>query len=235
DWRTRHIQSLLVDNRLGPAVHWLPSGKIVYTLADPGNQQAASLWMVSPQESTKVLASSKRITQGIGWISQLTGTADGKELAFLRENTVTSVYIATLAQRGTSLLLNRRLTLDENQNLVFAWTPDSKAVLFSSNRNGSSEIFKQTIDQHLAEKLMGSGEELLQPRLTPDGSEILYISTPKSADLKTPSSIFVIPVTGGPPRLVLRDVGIWNVQCAPLPSRLCMYSVDKGEKIETHR
>jgi DNA-binding winged helix-turn-helix (wHTH) protein/Tol biopolymer transport system component len=235
DWRNPRAQTLLSDNRLGPSVYWLSNGLLIYTLGDPENQQGASLWMVSSQQSKKILASSKRITRGIGWINQVTGSADGKLLTFTRENTVSSVYIGALAPDSTRSVAIRRLTLEENQNLPFAWTPDSKAVLFSSNRNGGSEIFKQATDQPLAEGMMTSPEQLLQPRVTPDRSEILYISTPKSADLNTSSSIFAIPMAGGTPRLVLQDVGIWNVQCAPLPSAVCMYSNLKGDKTETFR
>src|SRR3954451_8676639 len=65
-----------------------------------------------------------------------------------------SVYIGTLVSDGTHLLAQRRLTLDENENIPTAWTPDSKAVLFSSNRNGKREIFKQAIDQILPERLV---------------------------------------------------------------------------------
>ena len=235
DWRNPRAQTLLSDNRLGPSVYWLPNGLLIYTLGDPENQLGASLWSVSPQQSGKILASSKRITRGIGWINQVTGSADGKLLTFTRENTVSSVYIGALAPDSTRSVAIRRLTLDENQNLPFAWTPDSKAVLFSSNRNGTSEIFKQSTDQPLAESMVTSPEELLQPRVTPDGSEILYISTPKSADLKTLSSIFAIPIAGGTPRRVLQDAGIWNVQCSPLPSAVCMYSNLKGDRTETFR
>jgi len=235
EWRNPSAQTLLSDNRLGPSLCWLPDGRLIYTLGDPENVQGASLWAVSPRQSGKIFASSKRITRGIGWINQVTGSADGKLLTFTRENTVSSVYIGALAQDGTHLVGNRRLTFDENQNLPFAWTPDSKAVLFSSNRNGTSELFKQVTDQPLAESMMTSPEELLQPRVTPDGSEILYISTPKSADLKTPSSILAMPIAGGTPRRVLQDVGIWNVQCSPLPSAVCMYSNLKGDRTETFR
>lgn len=234
EWRNHKAETLLSDNRLGPSLDWLPIGLIVYTLGDPENQQSASLWTISPKSGNNAW-SSKRITRGIGWINDITGSEDGKLLTFLRENTVSSVYVGALAPDGTHLLTSRRLTLDENQNLPFAWTPDSKAILFSSNRNGTSEIFKQSPDQSLAESIMTSAEELLQPRVTPDGSEILYISTAKSADLKTPSSIFAIPISGGTPRLVLQDIGIWNVQCSPLPSSVCMYSNLKGDRTETFR
>lgn len=235
EWRNARAETLFSDNRLGPALNWLLNGRLIYTFGDEENQQGASLWMLSPQQSRKTAGSSKRITRGIGWISQVSGSDDGKVLTFLRENTVASAYIGSLAPDGTHLLANRRLTLDENQNDPFAWTPDSKAVLFNSNRNGTPQIFKQAIDQPLAENLMTSAEQLLQPRVTPDGSEILYIATSKSGDPETLSSIFAIPIAGGTPRLVLKDVRIWNVQCTPLPSTVCLYSILKGNTSETFR
>jgi len=235
EWRSARAETLFSDNRLGPALRWLPNGRLVYAFGDEENRQGASLWMMPPQQSGKIAESSKRITRGIGWIGQINGSDDGKTLTFLRENTLVSIFIGSLAPDGTHLLANRRLTLDENQNEPFAWTPDGKAVLFSSNRNGTPQIFKQAIDQPLAENLMTSAEQLLQPRATPDGTEILYISTSKSGDLETSSSIFAIPVGGGTPRLVLKDVRIWNVQCAPLPSTICLYSIKKGNTSETFR
>jgi len=235
EWPRAKIQTILSDNRLGPSLYWLPNGHLVYTLGDEENQQGGGLWMTSPQQAGKTAGPSKRITRGIGWISQVKGSYDGKVLTFLRENTVLSVYIGALAPDGTHLLGNRRLTFDESKNDPFAWTPDSKAILFHSNRNGTSEIFKQATDQTLPETMITRAEQLQQPRLTPDGSEILYISTPKYASPDTPSSIVAIPIAGGPPRLVLKDANIWNVQCASLPSTLCMYSIIKDDTTETFR
>jgi Tol biopolymer transport system component len=34
--------------------------------------------------------------------------------------------------------------------------------------------------------------------------------------------------------LILKDFRIWNVQCARLPSKLCLYSVNKGNSEETY-
>jgi hypothetical protein len=69
---------------------------------------------------------------------------------------------------------------------------------------------------------------------TPDGSEILYVSTPKSASHDISSSVLAIPIGGGTPRLVLKDAGIWNVKCACLPKTTCLYSVVKGGKWRSH-
>jgi Tol biopolymer transport system component len=235
EWRKASAQTFFSDNRVGPSLHWLRDGRLVYVMGDEIDHHGASLWTVSLPPSEKPAESPKRITRGVGWIWQLSASHDGKVLTFLRENSVSSAYIGTLAPDGKQLLAHRRLTLDENENDPFAWTPDGKAVLFSSDRNGTAAIFKQATDQPLAEGLTTSAEQLKQPRVTPDGSEILYISTPKSASLETPSSLFAIPIGGGAPRLVLKHVGIWNVQCANSPLNFCLYSVAKGDDMETFR
>jgi Tol biopolymer transport system component len=234
DWRNAPAETLFSDSRLSPALHWLPDGRLVYAFGSAQHQQESSLWEVSLQQSTKVASPPKRISGGHGWISQIAGSADGKALIFLRGNWLPSVYLGTLAADGTQLLTTRRLTLDENENIPVSWTPDSKAVLFSSDRNGAREIFKQAIDEPLAQNLVSGADHLSQPRVTPDGSEIVYVSTPKSANPEAASAIYAIPIGGGAPRLVLKDVGIAILECARLPSTVCMYTVVKGKNWETY-
>src|SRR5215469_10038070 len=234
-WQKASAQTLFSDSRLSPAVHWLPDGRLIYAFGSTPNQQDSILWAASLSQSTKISSSPKRITGGHGWISQIAGSADGRVVIFLRGNWLPSVYLGTLDTDGTKLLATRRLTLDENENIPVAWTPDSKAILFSSNRNGTREIFKQAIDEPLAERLVTGADHLSQPRITPDGSEILYVSTPRSAGPESPSAILAVPIGGGPPRLVLKDVGIAIVECARLPSTICMYTTVKGSTWETFR
>jgi DNA-binding winged helix-turn-helix (wHTH) protein len=69
EWRNARAETLFSDNRLGPALYWLPNGRLICTFGDEENRQGASLWTISPQQSGKVAESSKRITRGIGWIS----------------------------------------------------------------------------------------------------------------------------------------------------------------------
>ena len=235
EWESAKAQSLFSDNRLTPALDWLSDGRLIYAVnteqtAGPGDSSA---WTVTIRQSGKISAAPRRLTQGSGLITQVSGSADGKVLACLREHWLPSIYIGTVAADGTTLLAHRRLTLDENASIPTAWTPDSTAVLFYSDRNGTSEIFKQATDQPIAENLVTSIEQLSQPRLTPDGSEILYISTPKSPNTEVPSSLLAIPIKGGTPRLVLKDVGIFAVECARLPSTTCLYSISKGNTRET--
>jgi len=235
EWPSARAETVFSDSRLSPAVHWLQDGRLVYAFGSAQNQQDSSLWVMSLQESAWASSPPKRITGGHGWISQIGGTGDARRVFFLSGNWLPSVYVGVLSADHNQLLAQRRLTLDEYENIPSAWTIDSKAILFTSDRNGIREIFKQDIDQPVAERLVSSTDQLSQPRVTPDGSEFLYISTPKSSNPEPLSSILTIPVGGGTPRLILKDRRIWNVQCARLPSTICLYSITKGNTAETYR
>jgi serine/threonine protein kinase len=236
EWLRAKAETVFSDSRLSSAVHWLRDGRLIYALGSTQhNQQDSSLWVMSLRQSAGVSSPPKRITGEHGWISQIDGSDDAKRVFFLSGNWLPSVYVGTLASNSSQLFATRRLTLDENENMPWSWTPDSRSVLFSSDRDGSREIFKQAIDETMAESLVVSADQVSQPIVTPNGTEILYISIPESANRDTPSSIFAIPIGGGTPRLILKDVGIWNVQCARAPSTICLYSVAKGEISETFR
>jgi eukaryotic-like serine/threonine-protein kinase len=154
EWQKGNKEILFSDSRLSSALHWLPDGRLIYAFGATENHQDSSLWLVSLQKTAKISSPPKRITGGNGWISQITATSDGKKVLFLRGNWLPSVYIGTLSLNGTQLLASRRLTMDDNENMPWSWTPDSTAVLFSSDRNGTREIFKQGIDQTIAESLV---------------------------------------------------------------------------------
>ena len=47
----------------------------------------------------------------------------------------------------------RRFTLDDSNDLATNWTPDSKAILFNSDRNGTFDIFRQSLDSTVAEPI----------------------------------------------------------------------------------
>ena len=70
---------------------------------------------------------------------------------YLRFSFQRSVQVADLGAGGTRIVNARRLTVSEGNEYPMAWTADSKAVIFHSNRNGSWGIFKQSLDQETPE------------------------------------------------------------------------------------
>jgi WD40 repeat protein len=106
--------------------------------------------------------------------------------------------------------------------------PDSKAVLFISTRNGVWNIFKQAIGQPTAELFVGGEDRIFGPRLSPDGSEILYLVMPRLGGPTSEVSLMRLPVAGGPLRLLLREAGICDVQCARFSSNRCILTQQQG-------
>ena len=96
----------------------------------------------------------------------------------------------------------------------WAWTPDSKQVLFGSDRDGSFHIFRQAPDQTTPELLVGGSEQSMLPRLTPDGKTLVYLQYRQAFDSSNAVRMMRIPVAGGPPQLVVEVQGLTNEQCA---------------------
>jgi hypothetical protein len=127
----------------------------------------------------------------------LTATSDGKKIVLIRQNFIDAVFVADFDRAGLRFLNARRLTLDDRANYPHAWTPDSREVIFESNRNGSYDIFRQGTNERIASQLVEipKREEVL-PQLTPDGQYVLYAAGPAKGGM-TPFTLMRVPLKGG--------------------------------------
>lgn len=142
------------------------------------------------------------------------------------------VYVGELEAGGRRLKNPRRLTLDERDDILGAWTRDGKAILFSSNRNGQWDIFKQALDQETAEPVVTIPGNKRDPVLSPEGDLILCIQEVAGGGRQ----IMRAPVSGGAPEMVLEGSAIEGLRCSWAPASLCVLneeSVDQKECIFT--
>jgi DNA-binding winged helix-turn-helix (wHTH) protein/Tol biopolymer transport system component len=198
----------------------LPNGRFIYSRWDRRNlYQNGSLWEIQADlRSGHASGKPRRIA---GWpdfeIASLSASADGKRLAFVREQRVDSVYVSDLDGNGSRIVNPRRLTLSDSFDHPYAWTPDSGSVLFDSNRNGTWNVFKQALNQRTAEKLVASPGGSMRPAMSPDRVSVLYLTAPP------PSRIMRAALTGGPPQSLgdIQDLG--EIRCA-LTVNLCVVS-----------
>lgn len=154
-------------------------------------------------------------------MDNLSATADGKRLVFHRWFNQGSVYVADFEGGLARITTPQRLTLIEGLNYPSAWTADSKAVVFGSNRDGRWKIFKQLVDQDAAEAIVTGPEDAGNPRVSPDGAWVLYIISPRAGTPSRLRQLMRVPITGGPPQLVL-TANIYNtLRCAKAPASLC--------------
>jgi DNA-binding winged helix-turn-helix (wHTH) protein/Tol biopolymer transport system component len=233
DATTGKGETILPDFRLGTAIAWPDRDRLIYVLQEaPPNDGNFNLWSVHLDPHTgRPYGSATRITNDQTPIAGVSVTSDGKRIALLRREFQTDVYLAELVAKGQQLSALRRFTLDDRDDWPSAWTPDSKAVLFVSNRDGPKHIFKQAIDAAHPDLLVGGKDNLGHPQLTPDGLSALYLVFPSSGKSSDNSRLMRIPLAGGSSLLTLEEPGIGDYKCAHLPSTVCVYSrIDNGQQ-----
>jgi serine/threonine protein kinase/Tol biopolymer transport system component len=228
------------DSDLGDITDWSwsPDGRIIFSVPDHADprENTCNFWQTRIAGRTgEPLEKPKRMTNWSGFcMDSLSTSSDGKRLAFRRSTVQSSVYLADLQSRGTRISAPLRLTLTEGRDYPAAWTADSKAVVFVSNRNGQSGIFRQSLDEegtHAIATPSEGGDErpsagLLNkvvPRVSPDGSWVLYMVWKRTTGSSTPVQLMRVPILGGPPQLVLTtspDI-IHSMRCARSPASLC--------------
>ncbi len=215
--------------RGGAAVAWLPDGRLVYPRREPRpNQQDTNLWWVRLDPRTsQPIGNPTRLTSGHGIAVQLSITADGKRMTLRKHAPQDDIFIANI-RKNSELSPPQRLTLDERLDYAMAWTADSKAVVFYSNRNGPFHVFKQDINSAQPVLLAGGPDDLYAPRMTPDQSAVLYIVRARPNGTTDEAQLMRIPVDGGVSQPVLKASGLWDAECARAPSDLCIYSTIRG-------
>jgi serine/threonine protein kinase/Tol biopolymer transport system component len=207
---------------------WSPEGRLIFTMPEPEpNQNDENLWEIRVDTRTgKPLSKPRRITNWAGVVPEASGaTADGKSLTITKWTDQAAVYVGELEASGRRLKQPRRLTLEKSNDYPSAWTPDSKAVLFVSDRNRTQDIFRQSINQDSAEQVVTGPNYKDGPVVSPDGSWILYREHPANK----PTRIMRVPVSGGTSQLVLEGGNINGHACAKSPATLCVYSEETSD------
>jgi Tol biopolymer transport system component len=149
----------------------------------------------------------------------------------MKKSVESDVYVGILERSGERLKSVRRLTLDEHDDYPFGWTVDSKAVIFSSNRNGPVGIFKQSLDRDSAEAMSSGAGYALIPTLSPDGLWILYAATPKPEGSSLSVRLMRVPLTGGVPQEILKTSSYISHDCGRFPGTLCVLAEQTEREI----
>src|SRR6267143_6209176 len=222
-WR---VSSVLSFAGLNGPLAWASDGRLIYTLSEQRPREPDSnLWSLALNREGQTVGTPVRLTSDPGEVFSISTSGNGRCVAYLKGVPQPDVYVATLEPRG-GISEPRRLTLDDRVDLPFDWTPDGRAVIFISDRTGTFSIYKQATNQTVPELLLGGNKkEVVQPRLSPDGSQILYVVYPNSGENSSAIPLMRMPLSGGASQQVLEASWISNHQCARAPATECIYSV----------
>ena len=143
------------------------------------------------------------------------------------------VYVGDFSASALRLRAPRRLTLDEHNDWPEAWTADSRAVVLTSDRNGTNNIFLQQVNQTAAQPIVTGREEEVFPRLSPDGLWLVYVAAPQwNFGPKNLSRLMRVSISGGAPELVFTTQGFYWHGCARLPSKACAVAEQTDDQKE---
>jgi dipeptidyl aminopeptidase/acylaminoacyl peptidase len=237
---TGNSEEILFGPNLGGEAISLPDGRLHYSQllgANPAGSYGGELREVRvDSRADKVAGDSVSLGR---WPEPVVGfsiSADGRRLAFRTVLTQHSVYEGDLEQSGKSLLRVRRLTFGQGRDdFPRAWTADSKAIFFDSNRNGKWEIFKQGSDQVSDEPYLQGANDEFSPRMSPDGRSVLYLDRPREWREPEPVRLMRVSIAEGFPQVVLQTIGFseWGLrfECAQRQGAPCVLAQRTGDEI----
>ncbi len=147
----------------------LPDGRLIY--ARDGN-----FWELRMDPRNGAPAGEPRqLTEWSGlWLGHTSVTSDGKRLVFQRSAPQTTVNVADIEANGAHLSAVRRLTLSEYSNAAETWTPDSRALVFRSVRNGNMQALQARLSTPTSRNRLSWEPRMSGLAISPDGAWLFY-------------------------------------------------------------
>jgi Tol biopolymer transport system component/DNA-binding winged helix-turn-helix (wHTH) protein len=213
---------------------WTSDGRLIFTLSEaPPRPPDSNLWAVRVSESGRRFGFPVRLTSDAGSVLRVSASAKGNRIVYLKGSPQPDVYVARIEPSG-ALDEPDRLTLDDRQDMPYDWTVDGKDVIFTSDRTGILSIYRQTVGQTVPELLVRNSHPMIEPRFSPDGTQILFVEYPEWGENDPVTPLMRVPLVGGAPQKVLEDNWISNHQCAREPATQCLVSIVKEHTLNFH-
>jgi Tol biopolymer transport system component len=203
------------------AADWLSESELIYIKTESPRSDA-NLWTVKLDPSSGLPSGlPQRRTNWTNFrMSSLSVDAKASRLCFLKYHWDSDIYLGDIQTHGRKLASLRQLTREEARSLPFAWTPDGRAVLLISDRDGQSRIYKQYIDNDTAELITHAPGFEWGPRVSPNAQWLLYWNWPPGVPLPR---LMRKPLAGGADEEVLiKNDDVANISCSQIPGGVCV-------------
>jgi serine/threonine protein kinase len=225
--------ALCYTNGWGSCMAWAPDWRLIFTSSIDGPDSSYGLWAIRVRpETADAVGKPKELAQSAEFGARDPSVSeDGKHLLTIRWNRWQDIYVAELAKDGSIKGEPRRMTSDTRGSYSPVWTRDSQAILYTSDRTGKGEIFRQSVNDAVAKPIVQSaGANCSHAVPTPDGEWLLYGERVAN---KPPTRLMRQRTTGGSPQLVLEeraDVD-WTYACPKQTGLPCLLSELQGKNV----
>ncbi|MGH9839186.1 MAG: winged helix-turn-helix domain-containing protein [Blastocatellia bacterium] len=156
------------ESWLAARLSWSPDGKLLAFSGKESPQSMSSIFMLS----TETLEQRQLLSPPAGYSdSNPAFSPDGKRLAFIRRLGTSSqeIYLAPTAGGEPG-----RLTYDNRTIDSVAWTPDGRALVFTSDRSGLNSLWRISASGGAPERLAVGGENVHDAALARPVDRLAY-------------------------------------------------------------
>jgi Tol biopolymer transport system component len=213
-------------------IAWVPDGRLIYSdyfcnflmrYDTPCNY-----WIERfDTHSGKLTERARRLTRTAGaWLSHASATADGKLVAFQQSTGHGTAYVSDLEAGATGVRNARHFTLDEGDDAITDWTPDSQTAIVVRNRADYYALYKQPLTTGVPESIVAraDGGLIQNAVLSPDAKWVIlqiFPIRPSPGPGWPRSQIWRVPIDGGALELLFSVAPGSALYCARAPSTLC--------------
>jgi Tol biopolymer transport system component/DNA-binding winged helix-turn-helix (wHTH) protein len=209
---------------LPPRFSWSPDGRYLAVSALSTAEKRPTITLVSLQDSSRLPLTSPP-PEYSDWCPAF--SPDGKSIAFLRSSgpgLVDDLYVVS-AIGGEP----KRLTSDKRaMEGPFAWTPDSREIIFSSDRGGLRSLWRIPAYGGTPRRVEGVGTSTSAPAIALVGNRLAYTSAVLKVNLRK-VRLTDARHAAGPAQLILPSQGyIGLASFSPDGKKLAFESSQSG-------
>ncbi|MDE3179443.1 MAG: winged helix-turn-helix domain-containing protein [Acidobacteriota bacterium] len=232
DIRTRQVRQIDPRGR-ATSLDALPGGRTIYSKIGPPPFSYTNLWLITtgraapdPRQVTDWAATS---------ISSLSSSAGGRCIALIKAQDNKFIATGDLTDHQTKLLNVRRVTADDRNDYPHDWTPDSRGLLFESDRAGPWKIYEKILGQPEAQAIASESGDENYPRMSPDGHWVLWVRSTSVWSLRQSATLMRAAFERGKPEEVAQITGFNGFRCARGAGKGCVVSLARSGELTFRR
>jgi Tol biopolymer transport system component len=210
-----------------PDLVWLPDGRLIYS--DCLGQGSCTYWIERYDiRSGRLTKGAQRLTDVVAsFVYGASATPDGRLMAFIRKTQSGTSYVADMEAGANRVGNAAHFTLDEGDEGISDWTPDSRTAIIRSNRGDYSALYRQTLGTDVAEPIIARNEKglLRDAILSPDAKWVILLAWPlpfPSGATPPQPQVGRVPIGGGALQQLFSLAPGSSVSCARAPATLCV-------------
>jgi Tol biopolymer transport system component len=165
----------------GPSLSWSPDGKYLAFTDQPTPQEPVSVYVASVEQPLPRRLTIPRSATPGDFAPAI--SHDGRTVAFLRESSSSGAGLGDIYRVPFGGGEPTRLTTGHRWIKGFAWTPDDRALVFSSGEVLLSSLWKVAIDGGQPEHLGIGGDNASSPAISARSNRLAYVQRAIDANI----------------------------------------------------